>query len=145
MDLNTNDLHICMSKYAYTVYKYNCSSHISFRMNYPAPEARDAPRPRKKQGWECPAPSVEELRIASLCLAMPLGHAIDAIPWLLFWAAKDWEDYKEWLQQQDSGIPYRVTNCHKLIHSMGTSFIMIPFSVGDHWILGRDNVSLEEN
>eukprot|EP00435_Cladocopium_sp_Y103_P006771 s617_g2.t1 len=34
--------------------------------------ARDAPRPRKKQGWECPAPSVE-----------------------------DWEDYKEWLQQQE--------------------------------------------
>ncbi|CAJ1456944.1 unnamed protein product [Effrenium voratum] len=34
--------------------------------------ARDGPRPQKKQGWECPAPSVE-----------------------------DWADYKQWLQQQE--------------------------------------------
>ncbi|CAE7888658.1 CAPN14 [Symbiodinium sp. KB8] len=34
--------------------------------------ARDKPRPKKKQGWECPAPSVE-----------------------------DWEDYKLWLEQQE--------------------------------------------
>lgn len=33
---------------------------------------RDSPRPRKKQGWECPTPTVQ-----------------------------DWDDYKEWLKQQE--------------------------------------------
>lgn len=51
-------------------------------------EARDAPRPQKKQGWECPAPTVQEPRVG-----------LRSMPVFSSW--KDWEDYKEWLQQQD--------------------------------------------
>ena len=34
-------------------------------------QARDKPRPKKKQGWECPAPTVEDLAVSFLGDACP--------------------------------------------------------------------------